>query len=494
MKEANAIQALVEIIHHLHDGLVDFNESRRRAYALFQSEDDNQDENAFNSAFPILVEYFFDPVKKAGTILKEKDISRECLLASHRFVRESRLARKMFLSNRYPRSLLAKSASILLGFMGQNPRYLPKILHGEAAGPMMLEIHPTNAMCVYRCKMCIWCGGQKKKTPISDFYGKEQLLTVDKWLEILDEAKSLGTVQIIFSGGGETLFTPTKVKPILDKANSAGFETMIYTNGRMLCDADSALLDSILSSTWLRVSLHAATPEIYSKLINRPLGANDLKFVLLGMRRVIDLKKARGGILKVGIGVVLQESNYAEVAKISKLCSDLCVDFLDVRVDCIGITHKLSKHQYGHMLSSLRELRDSAENGLIGFNVSFSDDLLIAMDRWTRVELTRPSRCLIPVVRPAIDPFGVVGACDSIGEPYTRSKSPREYVLGHVGDGCSFTSIMRNSASKELGVHCKFCMPGQISLNALLEKLVEDLRMGINPADQPFCFNANLKT
>ncbi len=494
MKEPSAVQTLVEIIHHLHDGLVDFSESRRRAYAVFQSEDDNQDENAFNSAFPILVEYFFDPAKKARAILKEKGITKECLLASHRFVRESRLARMMFLSNRYPRSLLVESASILLGFMNQNPQYLPKILHGEAAGPMMLEIHPTNAMCAYRCQMCIWCGGQKKKTPISDFYGTEQLLTVDKWHEILDEAKSLGTMQVIFSGGGETLFTPTKVKPILGKANSAGFETMIYTNGRMLCDADSALLEAILNSTWLRVSLHAATPEIYSKLINRPLGANDLQFVLLGMRRVINLKKERGGKLKIGIGVVLQESNYAEVAKISRLCSDLSVDFLDVRVDCIGITRRLSKHQYEHMLSSLRELRDGAEKGRTGFSVSFSDGLLIAMDQWTRMELTQPSRCLIPAVRPAIDPFGVVGACDSIGEPYTRSKSPREYILGHVGDGNSFTSIMRNSAGRELGVHCKFCMPGQISLNALLEKLVDDLRMGVGPADQPFCFNANRKT
>ncbi|MBU1178432.1 radical SAM protein [Patescibacteria group bacterium] len=368
---------------------------------------------------------------------------------------------------------------------------MPKILRGEMVGPMMLEIHPTNAMCVYRCQMCIWCGGQKQTTSIADFYGAERLLTTDQWCGILEEVKGLGTHQIIFSGGGETLFSQAKVKPVLDKANSIGLETMIYTNGRTLYDADPALLDSILSSTWLRVSLHAATPEIYSRLINRPLGANDLGSVLDGIRKIVSLNKQRRGKLKVGIGIVLQELNYAEVAKIAKLCSDLEVDFLDVRVDCIGVTKKLSEYQYEQMLEGLRELRTSVEAGQSGFSASFADDLLIAMDQWKGMELTQPKRCLIPVVRPAIDPFGIVGACDSIGEPYTRSKSPREYVLGQMSNGCSFVDIMRSAAGKELGIRCKFCMPGQISLNALLEKLVDDFRIGIEPTSQPFCFDAS---
>jgi MoaA/NifB/PqqE/SkfB family radical SAM enzyme len=187
----------------------------------------------------------------------------------------------------------------------------------------------------------------------------------------------------------------------------------------------------------------------------------------------------------------LQEINYAEMAKIARLCSDLDIDFLDVRVDCIGITEKLSEYQYENMLEDLRELRSDVENGQLKFRISFADDLLIAMDKWHGIELTKPERCLISVVRPAIDPFGIVGACDSIGEPYTRSKSPIEYVMGQIGNKHNFIDIIRGSASKELGIRCKFCMPGQISLNALLEKLVDDFKLGIEPTEQPFCFSAN---
>lgn len=491
MKEINAVQRLVDIIHRLHDGTINLNEAKRQAYAVFRGVETVSNEGIFNLAFPVLVEYFFNPVKKTRTILQGTELSKDDLLVGHRFVRESKLAKMMFLSNQYPRSLLVKSATNLLDFMQQNPQYLPKILREEMVGPMMLEIHPTNAMCVYRCQMCIWCGGQKQITSIADFYKGEHLLTVDKWCSLLDEAKDLGTRQIIFSGGGETLLSQTKIKPVLDRATALGFETMIYTNGRPLCDADPLLLDSILNSTWLRVSLHAATPKIYSRLINRPLGANNLKSVLDGIRKIVSLNKQRGRKLKVGIGVVLQKLNYAEVATIAKLCSDLEIAFLDVRVDCIGVTQKLSKYQYELMLESLRELRISVETGQLGFSVSFADDLLIAMDQWKEIELTRPKRCLISVVRPAIDPFGIVGACDSIGEPYTRSKSPREYVLGKVSDDCSFSDIMRSAVGKKLGIQCKFCMPGQISLNALLEKLMDDFRIGIEPANQPFYFSTS---
>lgn len=295
MKEINAVQKLVGIIHRLHDGIVNLNAAKRQACEVFRSVETILDEGMFNLAFPVLVEYFFNPTKKAETILQGQKISRDGLLAGHRFVRRSKLTKMMFFSNQYPRPLLVKSAADLLGFTQQNPQYLPKILRKEMVGPMMLEIHPTDAMCIYRCQMCIWCGGQKHMTPIADFYGAERLLTTDKWCGILEETKGLGTQQIIFSGGGETLLSQAKVKPVLDKANYIGLDTMIYTNGRMLYNADPALLDSILSSTWLRVSLHAATPEIYSRLINRPLGANDLESVLDGIRKIVSLNRQRGG-------------------------------------------------------------------------------------------------------------------------------------------------------------------------------------------------------
>lgn len=483
---AHDVRSLVEVMHRLHRQEISLHEAQTQALTLFQRENESIDQGLMDLVFPVFARYFFDPACKAQSILADMQMSLSELLVAHRFIRESTLARSVFLSNQYPRSLLMRAATRLLGFMRVDPDYLPRILDGKLVGPSMIEIHPTNATCTYRCRMCIWCGGEKQNESIAAMYGDKPLLTADEWCELLVDAKGMGTKQIIFSGGGETLHSPRKIKPVLDQANALGLETVIYTNGRLLRDLDSALIDSILESDWLRISVHAATPKVYAHLVNRSTEREDLAIVSEGIKRVVTLRNQRGSVLKIGIGIVLQEANYDQVAGMAALCTDLGVDFLDIRVDCIGVTSTLSPANYEEMLESLRVLRASANAGQLSFSVSFADDLVIAMDGWGAFPLTSPSRCLISLIRPAIDPYGVVGACDSIGEPYTRSLSPVEYVLGQVGASRGLTEIMRDAAGQHLGVRCGFCMPGQISLNALMGKIIADYTDGIEPNDQPF--------
>lgn len=483
---AHNVRSLVQVMHRLHRQEISLHGAQTQALTLFKSENEPIDQRLMDLVFPVFARYFFDPACKVQSILADMQMSLSDLLVAHRFIRESTLAKSVFLSNQYPRSLLMRAATKLLEFMRADADYLPNVLAGKLVGPFMVEIHPTNATCPYRCRMCIWCGGEQQKEPIAAMYGATSLLTADEWNQILSEAKGLGTRQIVFSGGGETLQSAAKIQPVLDRANVLGLETVIYTNGRPLRDLDPALVDSILESDWLRVSVHAATPEVYAHLVNRPVERGDLAFVVEGIKRIVTLRNERGSALKIGLGIVLQEANYDQVSGMATLCNDLGVDFLDIRVDCIGVTSKLSPANYEAMLGSLRVLRANADAGQLSFNVSFADDLIIAMDEWGEFPLTQPKRCLIPLIRPAIDPYGIVGACDSIGEPYTRSLSPAEYVLGQVGTSCGFAEIMGHAAGKHLGVRCGFCMPGQISLNALMEKVIHDYTLGIEPSDQAF--------
>lgn len=491
MEEIIAVQGLINIFHQLDTESINLFNATKQAYKIFRIMENDQNEQKFSTIFLVAAEYFFNPAKKSSEIIIERKISKKDLILANDYIKNSKLMKRIFLSNYYPRPLLIKSAAGLLEFIKTNPKYLHKILEEKLVCPLILEIHPTNAQCTYRCRMCIWCGGQDPKKGLLKSEEKN-LLIVNDWKNILNEAKSLGTQQIILSGGGETLLAQNKIKPVLDKANALGFKTIIYSNGRTLHEMEPLLINSILDSTWLRISLHTATPETYAKITNQPVGSNDLEFVVNGIKRVIKLRNNRRKKLKVGIGLVLQELNCAEIPNIIKLCSSLKVDFLDLRVDCIGITKKLTEDQVKKMLSDLKNIRNAAENKQISFDVSFADDLLIMMDQWKKTQLTQPKRCLIPLVRPAIDPYGIVGACASIGEPFTRSKSPQEYILGRVGNNySSFTDIMRSVAGKKLDIRCKFCMPGQISLNALLEKFIDDLKIGIYPEFQPFCFGGN---
>src|SRR3989338_8778488 len=102
MKEISVVQRLVDIIHRLHDGTINFNEAKAQDFEVFQDIETVLDKGMFNLAFPVLIEYFFNPAKKARAILQGKEISRDDLLAGYRFMRESKLIKMMFLSSQYP--------------------------------------------------------------------------------------------------------------------------------------------------------------------------------------------------------------------------------------------------------------------------------------------------------------------------------------------------------------------------------------------------------
>lgn len=69
MGKINVVQKLVNIFHHLYDEIINFSEAKKQANEVFQVVETIFDESLFNLAFPVLVEYFFDPAKKAKAIL-----------------------------------------------------------------------------------------------------------------------------------------------------------------------------------------------------------------------------------------------------------------------------------------------------------------------------------------------------------------------------------------------------------------------------------------
>jgi molybdenum cofactor biosynthesis enzyme MoaA len=393
-------------------------------------------------------------------------LALEEIESAHRLIRDSKFMASLLDNDRYPFSMLFRYARDFVSYIKKTD-LLAKIQNKEIIAPRILEIHPTNGHCIYKCKMCIWCGG--KNFSVQDFYGNIPLLKTKQWFDLLEEAKSLGVEQLIFSGGGEPLHDRKKFEAVLRKANDLGFRTMIYTNGRLLFDLPYSAMETILRSSWLRISVHSTDPDAYAKVTGRPRKANDLAMVLNGIKRLNEAKKKNGSNLKLGIGTVLQEANYSEVTAIHRLAMDLEVDFLDLRFDCIGAKNNLNKNQKQQMFVDIQKIRDMTS----GPRISIADDLTREMDGWKETKIDKPCTCRIPYVRPAIDPYGIVGACDSIGEPYTRSRSPQEYVLGSLQTE-SFAEILRRSQEKTLPLTCKFCMPGQISINAFLDKILDD--------------------
>jgi MoaA/NifB/PqqE/SkfB family radical SAM enzyme len=436
--------------------------------------------------------YFQNPTTPASTILKSLNISLEKLVDLQRVLQEASVIADLWISLLYPRSLLMRYAYQLTRYLHLNPEFLSSA-HQDSAQPhiYMLEIHPTNGLCIYACKMCLWCGGGQLKARQIRASAGIDVLPTRSWISVLDEAKDLGVERIIVSGGGETLLDQVKFREVVLAAVRNGIEVLVYTNGRLLSRVDEETLDVILHTGWLRVSCHAATSEVYARLVNRPVDSNDFQIVQAGVRRLIERRNAVHARLKVGLGTVLQEVNFSQLPLIVTLCENLGVDFLDLRADCIGISQALKAEQSVLLLNDLRVIRGRYLDGGLPFHLTIADDLQFKISQWSKMELTPSKRCWIPFLRPAIDPFGTVCACDSIGEPYTRSVSPAKYVFGSCRDD-SLRQLISRASQETLGVWCQHCMPGQVALNALFEKIVADFKIGIRPCDQPF-FHRNIE-
>jgi len=481
----NIIQNLAAIMKRLDMGVIDARLAQREVEGMLSVQ--GYGTTSYSKyLFHVFKEYFQNPTIPAEVIMGQLKISVHELREIQQEIQRMPLFSDLWQSLLFPRSLLMRYAYQLTKYLHANPGFINAAMNSDSQlGMYMLEIHPTSGACIYSCKMCLWSGGGQLTAKQIKEGARTALMPTSHWITVLEEAKCLGVERIIVSGGGETLLDEKKFREVMLSAVRLGIKVMIYTNGRLLASIRDETICAIMQADWLRVSCHAATPEVYAQLVNRPIGNNDLAIVVEGIKRVISRKHEVNSPLKVGVGIVLQKTNFRQLPLMNALGESLGIDFLDIRGDCIDITDALTDLQRERMFHDLNVAREESLSSKLSFRLSISDDLQLQLDQWKLMTLTLSGRCWIPVLRPAIDPFGTVCACDSIGEPFTRSVSPEVYVFGTC-QSSSLRQIFQQASQEPLGIWCQHCMPGQVALNALFEKIVADFKIGIRPCDQPF--------
>ena len=427
------------------------------------------------------------PTASVAEICDETRASPKDAINIFHWMQKSVMMGSVMQSHYYPGYLFVRYAHSFLENLCKNPELLEKVVRGEPVAPDRLEIHATNATCNYRCQMCLW---HVKEQALYDEVTDQKILGTNEWNEVLDQAKEMGTKTIIFSGGGEPLMR-SNISEIINYAKGLNLFTMIYTNGSRLdkLPFDNPLYKAILYSDWLRVSLHATTNERYSKLVKVPENSEPLSVVLRGLERLKTDRDKLGLPLRLGIGFVIQATNYDQVEEVATIANDLGLDFLNFRVDCIDITKKLASDQEANLYMSLRKIRERLDQGQFSkLEIDFADELIGPMNNWGKISLLdSPEECRVHLYRSAINPFGRVAVCDLAAQPwYSRN----ELTLGYIKGKHDYGDVVRESAKKRFYTNkCVSCMPGQKAINALWEKVIKDDALGIGPKDQPLLFS-----
>jgi MoaA/NifB/PqqE/SkfB family radical SAM enzyme len=186
---------------------------------------------------------------------------------------------------------------------------------GELVAPIYVEISPVS-YCNHRC---IFCG--------LDFaQGTPKSLDTDIVNERIIEMGQLGVKSIMFAGEGEPLLhkgLPTWV----ESAKQSGIDVSITTNGG---PATKELWGQLIPHlSWLRFSVDAGSPTVYSKVHSVP----DYAFekTVQNIRDALAVRDQIGSNCTIGVQYLMIWDNLADVENAIRLFSELGVDYFALK-------------------------------------------------------------------------------------------------------------------------------------------------------------------
>jgi len=189
-------------------------------------------------------------------------------------------------------------------------------INGENPPPVTVEMDMTN-VCNHRCPECVVSYYQLTD---SNSLSREQAES------IIDQLGEAGARGLIFTGGGEPLCHPD-TPDIVERAKSRGIDVGFITNGQLLKEESAEKL--LKNSTWIRVSLDAATPEVFLKTHGRD--GNSFTRVVENIRMLAKMKKEMNSSCTVGVGYLTSKDTKGDLEKATILCKDMGVDYIQFR-------------------------------------------------------------------------------------------------------------------------------------------------------------------
>ena len=151
-------------------------------------------------------------------------------------------------------------------------------------------------------------------------------LSWDDARRIIDSAVEAGVRGLTFTGGGEPLVNPETPRAVAYAAK-LGLDVGFITNAQAL---PAAAADILLGGcVWLRVSLDAATPEVFRRTHGG--GPEQFARVLDNIRLLVRRKAETGSRTTLGLGFLTSPGTAADIYGFAALGRELGVDYAQYR-------------------------------------------------------------------------------------------------------------------------------------------------------------------
>jgi MoaA/NifB/PqqE/SkfB family radical SAM enzyme len=318
---------------------------------------------------------------------------------------------------------------------------------GGNRAPFVVELDPTAA-CDLACPGCI----SEDLIALGNRFSDERLMSLGQ--EFID----CGVKAVILIGGGEPL-AHRKIGEFIRLMGENDVHIGITTNGSFI----DRYLDVIAEySKWTRVSMDAATEEMFSILRPTKSGnGNKFSKIVDNMARLAKIKHGRLGYSFLvqtpadGIGNI---TNIGEIYAAAVLAKSIGCDYFEVKPSYQwrgGIAHALMKHPKGLMDVAAEEIArlDSLESD--SFKILKAINLKYSLEGVEHDQPKNYKECPSTHLRTTVTPTGVF-VC-----PYWRGKEHMK--VGDVNNK-SFTEVWRSNqresvmeqlnVSRDCGFHC----------------------------------------
>lgn len=142
----------------------------------------------------------------------------------------------------------------------------------------------------------------------------------EKCLEIIDDCAEMGVKAIQFTGGGEPTVHPHHHE-IFRHAIDRGLQTSLVTHGVLL---RPEVIETLMQSAWVRVSIDAGTPASYSAI--RRVSEGQFHRAIANVRALCEARDRTGSSIVIGFGFVVTHENWREVVDAARIAKSLGVD------------------------------------------------------------------------------------------------------------------------------------------------------------------------
>jgi radical SAM protein with 4Fe4S-binding SPASM domain len=214
-----------------------------------------------------------------------------------------------------------------------------QVLRGEydRVLPLHVEVSPTY-LCNFACPWCSCRGAREEWGEENVFtHPRSSPLTVMRRprLDAVVDHLAEHDVEIMWVGGEPTM-NPL-LYPAVRRAHERGLNQCLFTNGSLLNRSHAeTLFDAGL--VFVRVSLNSVTPDVHQRQHDYDPRLPYARRVVDGLRMLAEIRSQRRSRTLLGVSVVVDDSNIADLPAVLSLLSDMCdrngpgaVDYLMIR-------------------------------------------------------------------------------------------------------------------------------------------------------------------